>query len=345
MTASTTQTVTLVEVAREAGVSPSTVSRILNGSAKVASDKRARVEAAIHKLEFAPNAQAQALAGGRSFSVGVLTQNLSSPFYGETLAGIERGLVGTPYHLLAVSGHWDAEQEREALNLLLRRRVDALIVLGGVIEDAALNRAAERLPLVVVGRSLDSLAERCLMTDNQAGMRQVVEHLAALGHRRIAYIGGPEEQHDAFERREGFETGMRDAGLTVVPELMLRGDYTEVSGEQAAATLLEGGHAFTALCCANDQMAFGARLTLYRRGVRVPEDLSLTGFDDLFAAKYTTPPLTTVRQSVSELGEQAAEAVLQLLASKTPSLPIHLPQLVVRESTGPVRAASPPGGA
>ena len=339
MTAS--QTVTLVQVAREAGVSPSTVSRILNSSANVAPDKRARVEAAIHRLEFAPNAQAQALAGGRSFSVGVLTQNLSSPFYGETLAGIERGLSGTSYHPLAVSGHWDAEQERAALNLLLRRRVDALIVLGGVIEDRALSRVAARVPLVVVGRSVSGLAERCLTVDNKAGMQEVIRHLAGLGHRRIAYLGGPETQRDALERCLGFEAGMREAGLEILPELMLGGDYTEGSGERAMSALLDAGLPFTALCCANDQMAFGARLSLYRRGVQVPEDVSLTGFDDLFAARYTTPPLTTVRQSVNELGERAAQAVLQLLSSDTPHLPPHIPQLIVRESTGPRPTGGP----
>jgi LacI family transcriptional regulator len=173
MPLSDTECVTLVQVAREAGVSPSTVSRILNSSAMVAPDERARVEATIRRLDFAPNAQVQALARGRSFSVGVLTQNLSSPYYGETLAGIELGLSSTPYHPLAISGHRDAAQERAALNQLLRRRVDALIVLGGVIEDAALSQAAARLPLIVVSRAVSSLPDRCLLADNTAGIRQV----------------------------------------------------------------------------------------------------------------------------------------------------------------------------
>ncbi|CAM4347802.1 LacI family DNA-binding transcriptional regulator [Deinococcus marmoris] len=328
-------TVTLMHVAREAGVSPSTVSRILNGTANVTPDKRERVEAVIQRLNFAPNVQAQALANGRSFSVGVLTQKLSSAFYGETLAGIEQGLDGSPYHPLVVSGHWRAKQEQQALDLLMRRRVDALIVLGGVIEDAALQRVAAQVPLVAVGREVSGLPERCVLIDNHAGIRQVVAHLAGLGHRDIAYIGGDECQQDAVERREGFEDAVREMGLPFQPHLMLTGNYTEASGEQAAAELLASDLPFTALVCANDQMAFGARLSLYRRGLRVPEDISLTGFDDLFSSRYTTPPLTTVHQAVNELGQLAAETVLRLLAGEHPRMSPYVPQLVIRESTGP----------
>ncbi|GGM14488.1 LacI family DNA-binding transcriptional regulator [Deinococcus aerophilus] len=327
-------TVTLAHVAREAGVSPSTVSRILNGTANVTPDKRARVEAVIRRLNFAPNVQAQALAAGRSFSVGVLTQD-TSPYYGETLAGIERGLEGSPYHPLVVSGHWEAAREQEALDLLMRRRVDALIVLGGVIEDAALQAVAARVPLVAVGRDVSGLSERCVLVDNRAGIRLLVRHLTDLGHREIAFIGGPEVQQDALERRLAFEAALRECGLEPQAGLMRPGDYTEASGERAAEELCRSDLPFTALLCANDQMAFGARLTLYRLGIRVPQDISLTGFDDLFAARYATPPLTTVRQAIAELGQVAAEAVLRLLAGDHPQLPRYVPELIVRDSTGP----------
>ncbi|CAM3602318.1 LacI family DNA-binding transcriptional regulator [Deinococcus frigens] len=337
-------TVTLMHVAREAGVSPSTVSRILNGTANVTPDKRERVEAVIHRLNFTPNVQAQALANGRSFSVGVLTQNISSPFYGETLAGIERGLEGSSYHPLVVSGHWHAEQEQQALDLLMRRRVDALIVLGGVIEDAALQNVAARVPLVAVGRDVGGLSERCVLIDNRAGIRDVVRHLAELGHRDVAFIAGLESQHDAVERREGFEAAMQECGLALRSELMRAGDYTEGSGERATEELLSLGRPFTALVCANDQMALGARLALYRRGVRVPQDVSLTGFDDLFSSRYTTPPLTTVHQAVNELGELAAQTVLRLLAGEQPRMIPYIPRLIVRESTGPAPLSPATGG-
>ncbi|CAM3156262.1 hypothetical protein DESA109040_00170 [Deinococcus saxicola] len=337
-------TVTLMHVAREAGVSPSTVSRILNGTANVTPDKRERVEAVIQRLNFTPNVQAQALANGRSFSVGVLTQNISSPFYGETLAGIERGLEGSSYHPLVVSGHWHAEQEQQALDLLMRRRVDAMIVLGGVIADAALQDVAARMPLVAVGRDVRGLTERCVLIDNRGGIGQVVRHLAELGHRDIAFISGLETQQDAVERREGFEAAIQELGLSLRPELMRRGDYTEASGERDTEDLLRSGVTFTALVCANDQMALGARLALYRRGVSVPEDVSLTGFDDLFSSRYTTPPLTTVHQAVNELGQQAAETVLRLLAGELPQMTPYVPRLIVRESTGPVPPSFPAGG-
>lgn len=213
-----------------------------------------------------------------------------------------------------------------------------------MIEDAALQRVAAQVPLVAVGRAVSGLPERCVLIDNHAGIRQVVHHLAGLGHRDIAYIGGDEAQQDAVERRVGFEATLREAGLSVNPRLMRCGDYTEASGERAAEELLRSGVPFTALVCANDQMAFGARLSLYRRDLRVPEDLSLTGFDDLFSSRYTTPPLTTVHQAVNELGQLAAETVLRLLAGEQPHMSPYVPQLVIRESTGPAPHSPATGG-
>ena len=155
--------VTLAHVAQEAGVSPSTVSRILNGTANVAPEKRARVEAVIARLNFKPNPQAQALANGRSLTIGVITPSLNSTFYGEALAGIEAVLNDTPYHPLVISGQWRPEREQEALDVLLLRRVDAVILMGGILDDAILERVAVRVPMVALGRDVRGLSERCDM--------------------------------------------------------------------------------------------------------------------------------------------------------------------------------------
>lgn len=329
------QPVTLAHVAREAGVSPSTVSRILNGTANVTPDKRARVEAVIARLNFKPNPQAQALANGRSLSVGVIVPSLNSTFYGEALAGVEAALNDSPYHPLVISGQWHHEREQEALDVLLQRRVDALIMLGGILDDAILARVAERLPLVAVGRDVRGLSERCIVLDNRKGMSQVTQHLIDLGHRQIAYIGGAERQQDAVERREAFQATMLAAGLTLPQGAMQFGDYTEDGGHRAVERLLASGVNFTAVCCANDQMALGARLGLYRHGIRVPEDVSMTGFDDLYTSSLMTPPLTTVRHAIREMGEMAAEAALSLLRGESVQMQVFEPELVVRESTRP----------
>ncbi|MBZ9716026.1 LacI family DNA-binding transcriptional regulator [Deinococcus multiflagellatus] len=330
--------VTLAQVAREAGVSPSTVSRILNGTANVAPDKRVRVEAVIARLNFRPNPQAQALAGGRSLSIGVVTPSLHSTFYGEALTGIEAALNDTPYHPIVISGQWRTEREQEALNVLLARRVDAVILLGGILDDEVLRPLAQRVPMIAVGREVQGLSDSCIVMDNALGMRLIAGHLLDLGHREFAYISGAERQSDAVERKNAFLGCLQDAGLSIHPDLIQVGQYLEDGGQQAAQRLLDTGRPFTALVCANDQMALGARLTLYRAGLRVPDDVSLTGFDDVVTSRLMTPPLTTVRQAIYDIGVSAAQEALKLLDGQPAQRHVFTPELVIRESTAPPRS-------
>ncbi|PTA68686.1 LacI family DNA-binding transcriptional regulator [Deinococcus arcticus] len=332
--------VTLAQVAREAGVSPSTVSRILNGTANVAPDKRVRVEAVIARLNFRPNPQAQALAGGRSLTIGVVTPSLHSTFYGEALAGIEAALNDTPYHPIVISGQWRTEREQEALNVLLARRVDAVILLGGIVDDEVLRPLAQRVPIIAVGREVQGLGESCIVLDNALGMRLIAQHLLSLGHRQFAYISGAERQSDAMARKAAFLSCLHEAGLTPPPALMEVGHYLEDGGQGAAERLLATGLPFTALVCANDQMALGARLALYRAGRRVPDDVSLTGFDDVVTSRLMTPPLTTVRQAIYDIGVSAAHEALKLLDGQPAQRHVFTPELVVRDSTAPPRRPS-----
>ncbi|UBV42330.1 LacI family transcriptional regulator [Deinococcus taeanensis] len=334
--------VTLAQVAHEAGVSPSTVSRILNGTANVTPEKRARVEAVITRLNYRPNPQAQALAGGRSLTIGVITPSLHSTFYGEALAGIEAALNDTPYHPIVISGQWRTEREQEALDVLLARRVDAVIMMGGILDDEILQHVARRVPLIAVGRDVRGLGDCSIVMDNREGMRRIAHHLLALGHRTFAYITGAERQQDAVERRVAFTEALAEAGVQLSPTLVRSGNYTEEGGLLAAAELLEAGEPFTAMVCANDQMALGARLTLYRRGLTVPDDMSLTGFDDVFTSSLMTPPLTTVRQAIYDIGVVAAREALSLLEGQPAGRQVFVPELIVRESTGAPRARSSP---
>ncbi len=325
--------VTLDQVAEAAGVSPSTVSRILNGTATVSPAKQAAVDEAIKRLGFRPNPVARGLAGGRTLSIGVLTQTISSPFYGEALHGIETRLEEAGYIPLFVSGHWQEAEERKALEALLSRRVDGLIVLAGSLSNQALQQVAKSLPMVVLGRELKGPQLFSFGFDNQAGALLAVQHLLDSGHRRIAYIAGDPVHQDALDRQAGYQAALKQAGVAFDPALVVQGDYTEAAGLLAANRLLDSGQPFTAIFAANDQMAIGAALGLYRRGVRVPDDVSLVGFDDLAPAKFAIPPLTTVRQSVYEMGHQAASAKLDLLRGEAPQVALPPPLLVPREST------------
>ncbi len=325
--------VTLEMVAAAAGVSAATVSRILNGTAMVSDDKRTAVDEAIARLGFVPNPVARGLAGGRTLSVGVVTQAIDSPFYGGALRGIEDTLSAAGYSPLFVSGQWSATHEARCIDALRSRRVDGIIVLTGRLSDAALAATARELPVVVTGRTLSAPGLCALDFDNFEGARLATHHLLSLGHRRIAFIAGDLKHPDGKERLRGYRSALEAAGLPYEPGLVMPGNFTEASGLAAVERLIDSRQPFTAIFASNDQMAFGAGLALYRRKMRVPQDVSLVGFDDLASAVYTLPPLTTVHHPVGELGQLAAQAVLQLLAGETPTLALPPPRLVVRDST------------
>ncbi|HEY4079486.1 MAG TPA: LacI family DNA-binding transcriptional regulator [Burkholderiaceae bacterium] len=325
--------VTLERVAELAGVSPSTVSRILNGTAAVSQAKQEAVQEAIRTLGFRPNPVARGLAGGRTLSIGIMTQVISSPFYGEALLGIERELEGAGYVPLFVSGNWHEDDERKALEALMARRVDGIIVLAGRISNETLVNFSNSVPMVVVGRQLEAPQLFSFSFHNRLGALLATRHLIEQGHRRIAFVTGDLIHEDAVDRQTGYLDALQEAGIPSDPQLIVQSDFTEAGGMLAVSRLLERDAHFTALFASNDQMAMGAALGLHRRNLRVPDDVSLVGFDDLIMARYTMPPLTTVRQSVYEMGTEAATAMLDMLRGARPQAQLPEPVLVVREST------------
>ncbi|HLO95496.1 MAG TPA: LacI family DNA-binding transcriptional regulator [Burkholderiaceae bacterium] len=333
--------VTLGMVAQASGVSPSTVSRILNGTAVVSAEKKAAVDRAIAELGFVPNPIARGLAGGRTMSIGVITQFIDSPFFGVAMRGIEETLSAAHYSALFVSGHWDVEVEQRCIDTLMSRRVDGMIILNGRVGDAALRQLAKQVPTVVTGRSIKAPNLYAMDYDHREGARLATQHLIARGHRDIAHIGGDLSHSDARERLAGYQAALEAAGIPFRPALVECGNYLEEGGRKAAERLLASPQHFTALFAANDQMAMGATLALHKAGLRVPQDISLVGFDDLDLATHMTPPLTTVHQASLELGRLTAQALLEMLAGGKPELRLPEPRLVERDSVAaPVRGAS-----
>jgi LacI family transcriptional regulator len=320
-------------VAQQAGVSPSTVSRILNGTAQVSKEKQALVKAVIEELGFRPDPAARSLAGGRTMSMGVLTQFIDSPYYGEALRGIEDELHKANYVPLFVSGHWNEHEEKDRLFMLQERKVDGIIVLTGKLADATLIDMATKVPVVVTGRRLSAPNLFSIDFDNAEGACLAVRHLHALGHHRVAFISGPMDHPDADERLQGYKSEIKKKDMADDPQLVIASDYQEAGGFRAMNSLLDARVQFTAVITANDQMAYGARLALHRAGLRVPEDVSLIGFDDLPHSAFTLPPLTSVRQSVYEIGASAAKAMFNLLNKQNPPSKLVEAELVVREST------------
>ncbi len=336
MEADTNKKVTILDIAEKANVSPSTVSRVLRGSAEVAGAKREAVMQAVEELQYRPNIFAQSLASGQSMTIGVLTQNFGSPFYDGILQGILMGLESTDYWPMFADGRWQPTAEQRALHLLLDRRVDGLVIIGGQLSSDKLQAIAQETPLIIVARNVTELPENCIYVNNFIGGYAATKYLMEMGHRDIAHITAPSVNQiaidDVYQRYLGYEQAIQDAGWQVDPRLVVEGNLQQQSGVLAIDMLLSRGRPFSAIFAANDQMAFGARLALYRRGIRVPEDVSLVGFDDEPFAPYMVPPLTTVRQPAVTIGQAAARAMLDLLNQKKPQLPVFDPELITRES-------------
>ncbi|MBW7882528.1 MAG: substrate-binding domain-containing protein [Caldilineaceae bacterium] len=324
--------ITIQDIAEKAKVSKSTVSRVLTSTARVADDKRAAVLKAMDELNYRPNIFARGLASGQSLTIGVLTQNFGSPFFDAILRGILQGLNGSSYSAIFTDGRWQAEMEEEALRTLLGRQVDGVIVVGGFSPGATLARVGEQAPIIVVGRRIAELADRCIWVDNYQAAYDVTRYLLDAGHRRIAHIAGTLSHEDAVARRDGYMRALQDAGIAVNRALIVEGDFRSHSGLMAVEMLFTRGEPFSAIFAANDQMAVGARLALHRRGIRVPQDVALVGFDNQVDSAYMVPPLTTVNQPAVEMGEAAARAMLQLLKHQPVQLPVFRTELVIRES-------------
>jgi LacI family transcriptional regulator, galactose operon repressor len=326
--------VTIQDIAERAGVSVSTVSRVLNKTVPVDRAKRQAVLGAVEALGYRPSVVAQELARGRSMAVGVLPQGISNPFYSRLLKGVEQGLRGTAFHPVFASGEQPVE-EAEALSRLLASRVEALILMGGQTPDERLVRLAQRVPLIAIGRNLGKLEHRCMRVDNEEGGYKATRHLIDLGHTRIVHITGLSWHSDAIKRRYGYERALAEAGLPLDSALIVEGDWEEQSGLSAVEHLFARGIRFTAIFCGNDQIAFGAALALFRRGLAVGRDVSIVGFDDQPSAAFSCPPLTTVRQPAVEMGMAAARAIVEELRGRGFVQPVFRTELVLRSSTGP----------
>ena len=328
----------MTEIARLAGVSQSTVSRVLNGNTPVAPEKQAAVLEVMGRLNYRPNMAAQGLVSGRSLQIGVLTRHLGSPFFIEILRGVAQAMEGTSYHPVIGLGSEILKEDRRALDLLLARRVDGIILQAPQSSlkdyDEFLCTLAKEMPLIVIGAQIPGLEKQCVVVNNFYGGYLATSHLIEKGHTFIAHITGKLPVEDAVQRREGYCQALVDHGLEVIPELIVEGDFSESSGVQGLDTLLSrrASFPFSAIFAGNDQTATGARLALHHRRIAVPEDVSLVGFDDLPGTQYMIPPLTTIRQPVYYMGLMASQAMLAMQSGEQVHLPEFPLELVSRQS-------------
>ncbi|MCQ4044578.1 LacI family DNA-binding transcriptional regulator [Streptantibioticus rubrisoli] len=353
-------TVTLADVAARAGVSSATVSRVLNGNYPVADSTRARVLRAVEELEYVVNGQARGLAAATSDLVGVLVNDIADPFFG-IMAGAAQAEIahgspasgGTGGGKLAVVCNTGGcpKAELTYLTLLQRQRAAGVIVTGGAAEDAEHTRAVtaklSRLAtdgtrIVLCGRPplpLDGDAAT-LAFDNRGGARRLTGHLLELGHRHIGYITGPKDRSTTRHRLEGHRTALAEHGLAAdADRLTVGGDYHRHAGYQGACELLARAPELTAIVAANDTAALGVCAALRERDLRVPQDVSVAGFDDLPFSVDAAPALTTVRLPLHEAGARAGRLVTGREEVPPGGIAMVTAQLVRRASTAPPRAS------
>ncbi len=302
---------TIKDVAREAGVSVATVSRVFNHSGRVNHETRDRVRAVAERLNFWPNGVARSLITNRTHSIGVLLPDLHGEFFSEVIRGVDLAARREGLHVLVSSSHSDTQELVEALRAM-RGRIDGLIIMVPESESLPAIRAGSwGCPLVLVGPGSETPDYDTVSLANFEGAYAVVRHLQRLGHKRIATITGPPGNRDAQQRLEGYRTALREAGVTATRTLEVRGDFTEPGGYQGIQAVLAQSPRPTALFVANDVMAVGALGALREAGVRVPQDMAVAGFDDIALARHLTPPLTTVHVDAYQLGERALQRLLR----------------------------------
>jgi LacI family transcriptional regulator len=324
----------IYEVAELAGVSLATVSRVINPGAKVSDKTRQKVLSAMQQLGYQPNSIAQSLATRSSNSVGVIVSELHGPFFGAMLSAIEETLKAAGKFVLVAAGHSQEEQEREAVRFLVSRNCDALIVHCERLSDKFLvDHDHENTPLVVMNRKVRGLADRCFSLNNELGGFLATRSLLARKHRKIAYISGPLDWGDARQRLAGHRRALAEAGVKFDERLLYEGDYHETGGQEALNALFAKKNPFTALVCANDEMAAGAMAAAHERGLDLPRELSIVGYDDAPISRYVYPKLTTVRYPIADMGRMAARWVLKnVYEQEQPMQQVFEPVLVERDS-------------
>jgi len=299
------------EIAKRAKVSTATVSRTINRVPTVDPRLAKRVWKIVAELGYFPNTQARALVSGRSRIFGLIVSDITNPFFPEIVQSFEDIAVQHDYEILLTSTVHDPRRMETSVRRMIERRVEGVAVLTFGMEDSLLQGLRFRkVPLVFidVGPALPGICN--IRVDYQRGIRQAVQHLAALRHQRIAFITGPLTLQSAVTRKQAFENSVREIGMCVDPSLVIEGDHTIEGGMRAFGELLDRGASFTAVMCSNDMTALGVMRHAYERRISVPHQLSVIGFDDIRLARFVIPPLTSIRMSQTEAGRLAFQALL-----------------------------------
>jgi len=326
---------TIKDVAKLAGVSVATVSRVINDSPKASEASRLAVTSAMEELNYHPNANARALAQQTTETIGLIVGDVSDPFFGAMVKAVEQVAYRTGNFLLIGNGYHNEQKERQAIEQLIRHRCAALVVHAKKIPDSELISLMKQMPgMVVINRIIPGFEQRCVALDDRYGAWLATRHLIQQGHTKIGYLCSNHQISDAEDRLQGYYDALTEHGLSVNERLVTYGEPDESGGELAMTELLGRGRHFSAVACYNDSMAAGAMGVLNDNGIDVPKEISLIGFDDVLISRYVRPRLTTVRYPIITMAAQAAELALALAEKRELPEITHMfsPTLVRRHS-------------
>lgn len=327
------------DIARLARVSHSTVSRALQKSPLVNARTAEIIRQIAHESGYRASAVARGLVTKRTLTIGLVVTTIADPFASEVACGIEEAANDLGYSVFLADSNADPQRERQIVQSFAERRVDGIVVTSSRVGALYLPLLSEMgVPIVLVNNQHPGEFVHSVTIGNIAGSREAANHLIGLGHRRIAYLGDQFGYQSDAERLAGYRQALDEARIPFLPELLVRGDGKPEEAMRAMAELLALPEPPTAVCCYNDMSALGAMRAIHLQGKRVPEDISLVGFDDLFLASYTEPRLTTVRQPMRRMGLLAMESLFRLMSGEDSEIRISVEtELIVRESTAPPR--------
>ena len=326
------------DIARLARVSHPTVSRALQNSPLVNAKTAERIRRIAKESGYKASAVARGLVNRRTRTIGLVVTTIADPFTSELVSGIEQTAYDHDYCVFLADSNADPDRERKIVQAFAEQRVDGIIVTSSRVGALYLPLLSEMMvPIILVNDQYPGEFVHSIMISNQDGTRAATEHLVKLGHRRIAFIGDQFGYQSDVERAAGYKEALKSAGIPELSELVVRGDGKPPAALLAMDQLLALKSPPTAVCCYNDMTALGAIRSIRMHGLRVPEDISVTGFDDLFVAAYADPPLTTVRQPMRRMGQIAMEDLIKLMTGQEAVVSLKItPELIVRQSTARV---------
>ena len=329
---------TIYDVARAAGVSIATVSKVINQTGRISDKTRSKVHKGMEELRYQPSMVASALTGKRMNTIGLLIKDLANPFFAEVARAVEDRGQELGFSVVMCSTDNDSEKEANYIALLKQKKVDGIIVAAGFQNDSALKELIrDHVPVALISQEIPELAIDSVSVDDYLGGYQVTSHLLSLGHRKIAMIA--EDGRSSDGRIRGFRQALREAGIAFVDEMLATCEASVEEGLRHGGRFLDAANPPTAIFASNDLLAIGVMKAARERNVKIPDDLSVAGFDNTILAAFAEPPLTSVAQPIQEMGRQVVDLLVESMENdkKTKQRVVLMPELVIRRSTGPAK--------